>query len=106
MVGQSWSAVRCSSHGWWLRGARLCAVGELGLCGLCSMLHPFVAIGLALDDLLATGLERITEILRMHSRPEMTISAMTVQLVVAVDPTFLIESLLALVAAIGIFGLE
>ena len=106
MVGQVWTAIRCSCHRWWLRGADLRAVRELALSCLSSVFHPFIVIRLPLDDLLATGLERIAEILRMHTRPEIARRAVTIQLVVPLNPSFLMESLLALVAAMGIFGLE
>ena len=60
VVGQIRYAFRSSCQGWWLRGAYLRAVRELALCTLSSLLHPFVAIGLSLDDLLTTSLERIS----------------------------------------------
>ena len=106
VVGQIRYAFRSSCQGWWLRGADLRAVRELALSCLSSVFHPFIVIRLPLDDLLATGLERIAEILRMHTRPEIARRAVAIQLVVPLNPSFLMESLLALVAAMGIFGLE
>ena len=103
VVVQVGHAFRHSCHGRRLRGTNLGAVRELALRGLC-VLYALVAVGLALDDLLAAGLERVAEALR--AGPEVSVRAVAVQLVVGLDPVLLIESLLSLVAAVGILGLE
>ena len=74
-------SVERSYQGLWRRCSHLRAGWELAVYCL-PMLHAFVGIGLPLDDLLATGLEGVTEALGAGA--EVTVRAVTVQLMVAI----------------------
>ena len=105
-VLRAWCTVYYASKGWRLGGSHFRAVRELTVRGL-TLLHSFVAIGLALDDLLAASLKRITaKALATSAEVSCSGCIVGVELVVAVDAVLLIEPLLALMAAASVFGLE